>query len=70
MKKIGRYTIEQWRDGECIAKIEVTSKMVQCGKDVCRVIFPPGVITLATDDELHFNLDGLIERLVEARKGI
>jgi hypothetical protein len=63
-KRIGRRTIEHWRDGECIARIEVTEKMIQRNEDgTARVVFPPGNIVLATGDELHFDVDGLIERL-------
>ena len=25
-KRVGRFTIEHWRDGECIRKVEVTNK--------------------------------------------
>jgi hypothetical protein len=66
-KKVGRFTIEHWRDGECIARVELDNKVIQCGKDGCRVVFPPGTITLSTGDELHFDADGLIDRLMEAR---
>ena len=65
-KKVGRFTIEHWRDGECIAKIEVDNRMIQHGKDACRVTFPPGGLILATGDELHFDAAGLIDRLMEA----
>jgi hypothetical protein len=58
--------IEHWRDSECIARIEVTDKMIQRGEDgTTRVVFPPGQIVLATGDELHFDADGIIERLQE-----
>ena len=44
-KRIGRRTIEHWRDGECIARIEVTEKMIQRNEDgTARVVFPPGNI--------------------------
>jgi len=63
-KQIGRRTIEHWRDGECIARIEVTDKMIQRGEDgTARVVFPAGNIVLATGDELHFDVDGLVDRL-------
>jgi hypothetical protein len=63
-KRIGRRTIEHWRDGECIARINVTADMIQHNSDgTARVVFPPGNITLATRDELHFDVDGLIECL-------
>ena len=63
-KRVGRRTIEHWRDGECIARIEVMDDMIQRGDDgTARVVFPPGYIVLATGDELHFDVDGLIDRL-------
>lgn len=63
-KRIGRRTIEHWRDSECIARIEVSDGMIQRNGDgTARVVFPPGNIVLATGDELHFDVDGLIERL-------
>jgi len=63
-KRIGRWTIEHWRDGECIEKIEVTDTVIQRGEDgTARVVFPPGQIVLATGDELHFDADGIVERL-------
>lgn len=63
-KRVGRRIIEHWRDGECIAKVEVTEKMIQRNEDgTARVVFSPGSITLATGDELHFDVDGLTERL-------
>ena len=63
-KRVGRRIIEHCRDGECIARIEVTEKMIQRSEDgTARVVFPPGNIVLATGDELHFDVDGLIDRL-------
>ncbi len=63
-KRVGRRTIEHWRDGECIARIEVADHMIQHSEDgTARVVFPPGNIVLATGDELHFDVEGLIERL-------
>jgi len=62
--RVGCRTIEHWRDGECIARIEVTENMIQRREDgTARVVFPPGNIVLATGDELHFDVDGLTERL-------
>ena len=67
-KRVGRDTIEQWRDGECIHKIEVTEEIIeQNGDGTCRVVFPPGGLTIASGDELHFDIDGLIEQLMEVR---
>jgi hypothetical protein len=67
-KRVGRFTIEHWRDGECIRKVEVTNTMVERSADgTCRVVFPPGTIILNTADELHFDADGLIDRLTEVR---
>jgi hypothetical protein len=63
-RRFGRRIIEHWRDGECIAKVEVTKEMIQRNGDgTARVVFPPGNIVLATGDELHFDVDGLVERL-------
>jgi hypothetical protein len=61
---MGRYTLEHWRDDELIDKIELTPEMFKTRKNgsVC-VTFPPGCITIATKDELHFNPDGLKEIL-------
>jgi hypothetical protein len=67
-KRVGRFTIEHWRDGECIRKVEVTNTMVERSADgTCRVVFPPGTIILNTGDELHFDADGLIDRLTEVQ---
>lgn len=68
MTRPSLYTIEHWRDGERIARIEITDEIVQCcDNGTCRVVFPPGCIVLATGDELHFDADGLIERLQEVK---
>ena len=66
-KKIGRFCIEHWRDGECIAKVEMKKLVIERDKDACRVVLPPGSIVLATGDELRFDPDGLIELLTEVR---
>jgi len=66
-KHVGRRIIEHWRDGECIGQIEVKEKMIERIADgTARVVFPPGQVTLATGDELHFDVDGLIESLQNA----
>ena len=66
-KRIDRHMIEHWRDGECIGKVEVTEQMVKWSPDACRVVLPPSGVTLTTGDELHFDIDGLIERLTDVR---
>ena len=67
-KRIGRYAIEHWRDGELVGEVELTSKMVERREDgTCCVVLPPGTVTLSTGDELHFDVDGLIDRLNEVR---
>ena len=67
-KRVKPQTIEHWRDGESIQKLELTSKMVERLPDgTCRVSFPPGQILLNTGDELHFDIDGLAEWLAEVR---
>jgi hypothetical protein len=69
-KRIGRFTVEHWRDGECIRQIEVTKKTIERSADgTCRVTFPPGTITLNTGDELHFDPNGLIDRLTDLLDG-
>lgn len=61
---MGRFTVEHWRDGEIFEKIELRPDMFQKRSDgsIC-ITLPPGCITLATADELHFDPDGLIERM-------
>ena len=64
----GKFTIEHWRDGEIIAFMEITKKDVTTREDgFARVVFPPGQITLATEDELHFNLNDAIKTLTDLR---
>ena len=63
-KRVGRYTIEHWRDGEVIEKVEFTGAMIEhCDDGTARVVFPPGCIELVTGDELHFDCEGLVELL-------
>jgi len=63
-KRVGRRIIEHWRDGECIAKVEITGEMIERSEDgTARVTFPPGRFILTTGDELHFDVEGLIECL-------
>ena len=63
-RRVGRRIIEHWRDGECIARIEVTEKMIERNADgTARVVFPPGNAVLATGDELHFDVEGIVECL-------
>lgn len=56
--------IEHWRDGEKIGQLEITQIVSQFDgiESVC-VVVPLGGITLASFDELHFNIDSLIEAL-------
>ncbi len=64
MRKVGRFTIEHWRDGECFEKVELRRSMIQRLPDgVGRIVFSPGLIELATGDELRFDCDGLLELL-------
>ena len=65
--KIGKACVEHWREGERIAKLDLADLTFECDGDASRIIFPPGSITLATHDELHFDLGGVIERLMEIR---
>jgi hypothetical protein len=63
-KPLDRRTIEHWRDGECIAIWPVKESMIQRSRDgTCRIVFPPGQIVLVTGDELHFDVEGIIECL-------
>ena len=67
-KRVERNAIEHWRDGELIGRVALTSMMIERREDgTCYVVFPPGTVILNTGDELHFDIDGLIERLIEAR---
>lgn len=52
---MGEYTLEHWRDGEILEKVELTASMFKQRKNGTIVVkMPPGSITLATEDELHF----------------
>jgi hypothetical protein len=63
-KRVGRHTIEHWRDGELIEKAEFTTGMIERHEDgTASVTLPPGFVELATGDELHFDCEGLIELL-------
>jgi hypothetical protein len=63
---MNRNAIEHWRDGEKIGQFEVTQ--IAPGPDgSVRIVMPPGGIILASFDELHFNIDGLIEALISVR---
>jgi hypothetical protein len=65
-KRVGRHTIEHWRDGELFEKVEVAANMIQHHEDgTACVVIPPGFIELATGDELHFDCEGLIDLLRE-----
>jgi hypothetical protein len=66
-RPIERSTIEHWREGECFAKYDLRKIPVEVKDGVCKVVFPPGLLSIGTGDELRFNVEGLIERLVEIR---
>ena len=52
---MGKYIIEHWRDGELFEKVELTKDMFKHLPDgSTSIILPPGCITLATKDKLHF----------------
>jgi hypothetical protein len=55
--------IEHWRDGECIKQVALSSDKVTTVDGAARIVFPPGQIVLATDDELHFDIQELIDVL-------
>jgi hypothetical protein len=64
--RLGRHTIEHWRDGELIEKSEITAAMIHRREDgTASVVFPPGCIELVTGDELRFDCEGLAELLRE-----
>jgi hypothetical protein len=47
--------IEHWREGELFEVIKITKDMVRRHTDgSVSVKFPPGLIEIATDDELRF----------------
>ncbi len=55
-----KYIVEQWRDEECIRKMEFTDEMVHREKDgSITITFPPhefaGGLLMVTDDKLHVN---------------
>lgn len=53
----GKFTLEHWRDGECIERFELTNKVITAYEDgEARVVLPRGRVEFVTDDELHFNL--------------
>jgi hypothetical protein len=63
-KRVGRHTIEHWRDGELIERIELTAAVIHhCDDGTAHVVFPPGCIELVTGDELRFDCEGLAELL-------
>jgi hypothetical protein len=61
------HTIEHWRDGEKIGQFEITHFATSPDGSV-RIVMPPGGISLASFDELRFNISGLIEALTIAEK--
>ena len=63
-KRVSRYAIEHWRDGELVAKLILTKDHFRRQPDGTGcVLFPPGHIELATGDELRFDCNDLIELL-------
>jgi len=63
---MSKAVIEHWRDGECIERLVVTEIHLQRVGDVTRIVFPPGMFILATDDELRFRAHEVIEVLEHA----
>ena len=61
----GRFTIEHWRDGECIKRISLSDLVanIKTENGVTRIVLPPGGLTLATNDELRFDPQGIAEFL-------
>jgi hypothetical protein len=63
-KRVAKYTVEHWREGELFAKVTLTKDNFHRQEDGTGfIIFPPGYIELVTGDELHFDCDGLVELL-------
>ena len=49
--------VEHWRDGEVFEVIEITDAMIRRhGDGSVSVKFPPGLIEIATEDELRVSL--------------
>ena len=49
--------VEHWRDGEVFEVIEITDAMIRRHEDGgVSVKFPPGLIEIATEDELRVSL--------------
>lgn len=63
---MSKAVIEHWRDGECIERLVVTEAHLQRVGDVTKIVSPPGMFILATDDELHFRAREVIEVLEHA----
>lgn len=63
---MSKAVIEHWRDGERIERLVVTETHLQRVGDVTRIVFPPGMFILATDDELRFRAREVIEVLEHA----
>ena len=62
--RVGCRTIEHWRDGECIARIEVTENMIQRNEDgTAGSCSRRGTSFWQRETSLHFDVDGLIDRL-------
>ena len=56
--------LQHYRDGEVIESIILSKDMFKSLPDgSVYVVFPPGQITFVTQDELHFDPDGLKEIL-------
>jgi hypothetical protein len=60
---VSPFSIEHWRDGERIASFDLTEQHIEWHGGVARVVLPPGMITLTTDDELRFDVQALIRFL-------
>jgi len=57
------YIVEHWRDGEKIASFDLAARNIVRRNGAARVVFPPGTITLAANDELRFDPQGLVKSL-------
>jgi hypothetical protein len=59
------FGVQHWRDGELIETIHACDVFISVKGSVMCVTMPKGLIELATEDELHINLEDLKDFLDE-----
>jgi hypothetical protein len=57
--------VQHWRDGELIETIYSSDVFISIQGGILHIIMPEGLVELATEDELHINLEDLKEFLDE-----